>query len=173
MILLLSFPKGSVISLVRDSPSKQKVLSHVNSFWSEIYKKCQKSSWMFVEILQFVVPNLCGFDPGLEAIISNLVFSLVPLNKSKTLPNINLFTFKCMSYEGIQGHFTNHNLLYQPRNFGTSLPSTKGCTTPVSSSNQLKRPLKNKCFVYCDWNHILLILQQLSGKYENPITLGL
>ena len=35
-----------------------------------------------VELLQFVAPNICGFDPGLEAgsryaIISNLVISLV------------------------------------------------------------------------------------------------
>ena len=41
----------------------QKVLSHVNSFWSEIYKKCLS----VVELLQFEAPNLCGFDQGLEA----------------------------------------------------------------------------------------------------------
>jgi hypothetical protein len=34
-----------------------------------------------VELLQFVAPNLCGFDPGLEAIISNLLISLVPYLK--------------------------------------------------------------------------------------------
>ena len=38
--------------------TKQKVLSHVNSFWSEIYKKCQKWFWMFEAYLEWNFCNL-------------------------------------------------------------------------------------------------------------------
>jgi hypothetical protein len=49
--------------------TKRKVLSHVNSFLSDIYKKCQKWFWMFEAYLErkFVAHSLCGFDLGLEA----------------------------------------------------------------------------------------------------------
>ena len=38
--------------------TKQKVLSHVNSFWSEIYKKCQKWFWVFEAYLEWNFCNL-------------------------------------------------------------------------------------------------------------------
>ena len=42
--LFFIFLKGFVISIVRNCRSKQfqKGVSHVNSFWSEVYKKFQK-----------------------------------------------------------------------------------------------------------------------------------
>ena len=38
--------------------TKYKVLSHVNRFWSEVYKKCQKWFWMFEAYLKW---NFCYF----------------------------------------------------------------------------------------------------------------
>ena len=47
-----------------------------------------------------------------------------------------------MSNERIESHFTPHDLLNQPGDFGPTFPATEGCATPVSSSNQLERPKK-------------------------------
>ena len=63
-----------MISLAWNSPSKQKVLSHVTSFLSDIrylqeMPKMVLNVWSLseVELLQFVAHKLCGFDLGLEA----------------------------------------------------------------------------------------------------------
>ena len=44
------------------SPSKQNVLSHVNSFWSENYTKCQKWFWIFEAYLKWNFCN-CSTQP--------------------------------------------------------------------------------------------------------------
>ena len=52
--------------------TKQKVLSHVDSFLVRNLQQMQTmvlNVWSLseVELLQFVAPDLCGFDPGMDA----------------------------------------------------------------------------------------------------------
>ena len=88
MILLLVFLKGFVISLAWNSPSKQnkKVLSHVSSFWSDIYKKCQEWFWMFEAYLEW---NFCKSRIGSRVKISHWI---QPSNLSSAL-DITLLYF--------------------------------------------------------------------------------
>ena len=58
------FLKGSVINLAK------KIISCKESFWLEVCRSLQEMSKMVYlkcNFFQFLTPNLCGLDAGLEA----------------------------------------------------------------------------------------------------------
>ena len=99
MILLLVFLKGFVISLAWNSPSKtkQKVLSHVNSFWSDIYTKAKNDS-EYLKLIWSGTFAICSTQPlwfwsriGSRV---KIIHYIQPSNLSSALLKLNYFFFK-------------------------------------------------------------------------------
>jgi hypothetical protein len=68
--------------------TKQEVFSHVNIVFGQKFIRNHKYGYEG-QLLQFLAPNLCGFDPGLEAGSSHYI---QPGNLSSALVNGFNFT---------------------------------------------------------------------------------
>ena len=91
LIHLFIFWNSSVLPLAEDPPSKQKVLLHLISFWSENNKKCQK-------LLQFVALWLWSRIGSRDKIShqiqpSNLSSALLVFQLSHHLEKLNIVSF--------------------------------------------------------------------------------